>query len=224
MVEETSFKGNWCCFVKGSETQNFGFINWVNLALPQKSRRLLLPSSLSALRPYDGTTSIRNMNFQFRLFITFYDVDKRNFVVVSDSMENAWDKHGDKKYALDLPKVEMKYKCLILSSSRALLVCFVTCFVFSFLRPRAVLLFPSEPGAGSEKVKLWKLMVKRRRDWCGERETIKDSCGGVVPSPCRAFPTRAFSRTHCVVPKRLHAVDYFLGPFGVEATLDLKLA
>lgn len=97
MVEETSFKGNWCCFGKGSETQNFGFINWVNLALPQKSRRLLLPSSLSALRPYDGTTSIRNMNFQFRLFITFYDVDKRNFVVVSDSMENAWDKHGDKK-------------------------------------------------------------------------------------------------------------------------------
>ena len=31
-------------------------------------------------------------------------------------------------------------------------------------RPRAVVLLSSEPRAASEKVKLWKLMVKRRRE------------------------------------------------------------
>lgn len=73
--------------------------------------------------------------------------------------QTLWRTHGINtgitKYALDLPKEEMKMPYLV--CSRALLVCFVTCIVFSFLRPRTVLLFPSEPGAGREKVKLCKL-------------------------------------------------------------------
>ena len=36
-------------------------------------------------------------------------------------------------------------------------------------RPRAVVILSSEPRAASEKVKLCKLMVKRRRDWGEER-------------------------------------------------------
>ena len=53
----------------------------------------------------------------------------------------------------------------------------ITCtfdFLFIFwsnvlFRPQAVALLSSEPCAASEKVKLCILMVKRRRDWGGER-------------------------------------------------------
>ena len=50
----------------------------------------------------------------------------------------------------------------------------------------ATLLFPSEPGAGREKVKLCKLSKingqKEERYWREERENFKDNCGGVVSS------------------------------------------
>ena len=89
------------------------------------------------------------------------------------------DEHWDNKIRLR----SMAY----LVYSRALLVCFVTWTVFLFLKPRSVLLFPSQPGAGSEKVKLCKLMVKRRRDSGGEREKFKDRGGLVVSGLTRSL-------------------------------------
>lgn len=190
MVEEISFKGNCCCVGQGSETQNFGFINQVEI----NSLRVARPSPI---RPFETWT----FNFVLLLLVT---------VLISQILslcQTLWRTHRINtwiaKYALDLPNVEMKMPYLV--CFRVPPVCFVTCFVFSFLRPRAVLLFPSEPGAGREKVKLCKL--SKINDQKEERlRRRKGNIWGQLRR-CRTFPSQAF----CVAPrkrkKRLQAVD-----------------